>query len=267
MGADVTLDTDLFEHLATVSRNRPRYRAPRAAEALKGFTPARVGVGRCGSRPLSRDVLNFRADHAAARDTIHDFVAEDLIDRHRCTKVQTLVEDKEQYLLRPDLGRRLRSRDAERLRDTFGRGARVLLMVGDGLSANAIESNLDDILPSLRIGLEMYDLEPSAPIFVKFSRVAVMDHVGELLEPETVVLLIGERPGLMTSASMSAYLCYRPRLGTVEADRNVVSNIHRAGIPPLEAGAVIADLIHTFLTHGASGVNLKALIKARGNRA
>lgn len=253
---------DFVEHIETISGNRPTYLNARAAEALKSYTSARIGVGRCGPRPLSREIIRFRADHAAARDTIYDFVDEDLLDRHDCFKVQTLVQDKEEYLVRPDLGRRVQDKYLENLKQTFNPGEKVLLMVGDGLSANAIESNLEDILPSLRVSLEMHDLKPSRPIFVKYARVAVMDHVGEILQPETVVLLIGERPGLITSESMSAYLCYRPRVGIIESDRNVVSNIHRGGIPPLEAGAVIADLIQTYMKHGASGVKLKNRIKA-----
>ena len=251
--------SDFFEHIETISGNSPAFLNARAADALKSFTPARIGVGRSGSRPLSKEILKFRADHAAALDTIYDFVDEDLIDRHDCLKVQTLVRDKEEYLVRPDLGRRLQDQYLESLKDSYERGEKVLLIIGDGLSANAIESNLDDILPSLRISLKMHDLNPSRPIFVKFARVAVMDHIGEILRPETVILLIGERPGLITSKSMSAYLCYRPHIGTIESDRNVVSNIHQGGIPPLEAGAVIADLIHTFIENGASGVNLKNL--------
>jgi ethanolamine ammonia-lyase small subunit len=171
--------------------------------------------------------------------------------------VETLARNKREYILRPNLGRRIREEDVEKLKSFHAQGEKVLILVGDGLSANAVEANLDDILPSVRTGLERHGYEATKPIFIKHARVGVMDHIGEVLLPETVLLLIGERPGLVSSESMSAYMCYMPRFGKTDSDRNVISNIHRGGIPPLEAGAVIADFVHQFLINRMSGVNLK----------
>ncbi|MGD9505235.1 MAG: ethanolamine ammonia-lyase subunit EutC [Syntrophobacteraceae bacterium] len=240
-----------------VSRNKPVFHDNNVAWALKERTGARIGVGRSGARPLTSEVLKFRVDHAAARDAIYDSVPEDVLKRHECVGVETLAADKGEYLLRPDLGRRIREEGLETLRREFPQGETVLILIGDGLSASAVEANLDDILPSLRTGLERHGYTAPRPIFIKNARVGVMDHVGEALSPETAVLLIGERPGLISSESMSAYMCYKPRFGKTDSDRNVISNIHRGGVPPLEAGAVIADFIHRFLELKTSGVNVK----------
>lgn len=249
---------DFDDFVKSTSRNTPVYNDANVAEALKGYTSARIGVGRCGSRPLTSEVLKFRVDHAAARDTIYDYVPEDLVGEHDCIGVETLAQNKREYILRPDLGRRIREEDVEKLKSSLPCGEKALILIGDGLSANAVEANLDDILPSIRTGLERYGYVATRPIFIKHARVGVMDHIGEILLPETVVLLIGERPGLISSESMSAYMCYRPRFGKTDSDRNVISNIHRGGISPLEAGAVIADFVHQFLITKTSGVNLKA---------
>lgn len=240
-----------------ISRNKPVFDKPRVAEALRAFTGARIGVGRCGARPLTQDVLQFRIDHAAARDAVWKDVSPQAIARHHCVCVQTQVPDKQTYLLRPDLGRRIRTQDVEILKQSGPAGHDVLLLIGDGLSADAIEANLDDLVPSVRTGLQTFGYQAGRPVFIKHARVGVMDHIGEILEPQTVALLIGERPGLITSESVSAYLCYRPRPGKTDADRNVISNIHRSGLPPPEAGAVIADFIDKMLRAKRSGVGFE----------
>jgi ethanolamine ammonia-lyase small subunit len=124
------------------------------------------------------------------------------------------------------------------------------------LSASAVDANLRDVLPSLTDSLKSYGLTPGTPFFVKGGRVASMDHIGELLQPEVLVMLIGERPGLVTAHSMSAYMCYRPRKGMVESERTVISNIHRQGTSPIEAGAHIGTILSKMLEQKASGVKL-----------
>ena len=94
------------------------------------------------------------------------------------------------------------------------------------------------------------------PFFIKFGRVPVMDDVNEVIQSDVVVELVGERPGLGTATSMSAYLCWRPRKGTVESDRTVVSNIHESGIPPVEAGAHVASLVKKIYDKKGSGINV-----------
>ena len=94
------------------------------------------------------------------------------------------------------------------------------------------------------------------PFYIEQGRVGLMDDIGELLQPDVIVYLIGERPGLVSAESMSAYICYKPRKETIESDRTVISNIHKGGIPPVEAGAFIGNVVQKILKYEASGVNL-----------
>jgi ethanolamine ammonia-lyase small subunit len=170
--------------------------------------------------------------------------------------VDTHFENTDNYLKRPDMGRIVRDDGVERIRQSCKMKPQVQILVSDGLSANAVDANLPDVYPSLLDSLKAYGLTVGTPFFVRGGRVAVMDHIGEILQPEVLVLLIGERPGLVSSKSMSAYMCYRPRKGTVESDRTVISNIHQRGTPPLEAGAHIGTVLKKMLEQKTSGVNL-----------
>lgn len=130
-------------------------------------------------------------------------------------------------------------------------------MVGDGLSSAAIEANALDCLEAIKGGLKAYGLEAGPALFVKFCRVGASDHIGDMTGAEVVCMLVGERPGLVTAESMSAYITYQPHIGIPESKRTVVSNIHRQGTTAVEAGAHIAELIHTMLEKKASGIDLK----------
>lgn len=130
-------------------------------------------------------------------------------------------------------------------------------MVSEGLSSTAINANLENILPAIQNGLAGREVSVGTPFYIRMGRVRVMDHVAEILGSKVVCILIGERPGLATAESMSAYIAYNARVGMSESRRTVVSNIHKDGIPAVEAGAYIADLLVTILNEKASGVELK----------
>ena len=130
-------------------------------------------------------------------------------------------------------------------------------MVGDGLSSAAIEANAPDCMQAIRSGLESYGIQPGPVLFVKYCRVGAGDHIGDLTGAEVVCMLVGERPGLVTAESMSAYVTYKPYTGIPESKRTVVSNIHRQGTSAVEAGAHIAELIKTMLERKASGIDLR----------
>jgi ethanolamine ammonia-lyase small subunit len=232
---------------------------PSSTEDLKDLmskTPARIGIGRAGLRPKTNALLKFRFDHAAAVDAVYGSVNEELLKRLDLFKVNTQVTDKETYILRPDLGRKL-SEDAKQMISKSCRKApTVQIVVSDGLSSSAIEENVEDVYLSLQQSLKSLSIDTGTPFYIEKGRVAVMDDVGELLQPKVVVLLIGERPGLVSAESLSAYLCYEPRKGTIEADRMVISNIHKGGIPPVEAGAYLGTVIQKILKYEASGVTL-----------
>lgn len=226
-------------------------------EELIGSTPARIGVGRAGTRPLTSTLLTLRLDHAAAVDAVYGEVRSELLDELKLFSVQTMCRDKETYLKRPDLGRRLTPESEAQVLAACKARPQVQIVVSDGLSAAAIEANIQDVYPALLDSLRNYKLTWGTSFFVKNGRVACMDHIGSLLAPEVLVMFIGERPGLASPQSMSAYLCYRPRIGTVESDRNVLSNIHRKGTQPIEAGAHIGTLVHAMLEQGTSGMKLR----------
>jgi ethanolamine ammonia-lyase small subunit len=119
----------------------------------------------------------------------------------------------------------------------------VQILVVDGLSSSAIEANIPDVLPVLTQGLTAAGIKVGTPFFIKYGRVGIQDEVGMLLNADVVISLIGERPGLVTADSMSAYMIYKPNENTVEADRTMISNIHKGGTPPAEAGALLVDVV------------------------
>lgn len=229
----------------------------RLYEDMKMSTPARIGVWRCGTRPLTDTLLRFRADHAVAQDSVIGEVPEEFVARYNMVPVKTMCRDKDEYLTRPDLGRRLDEEALNTLRRECPQGVEVQVIVSDGLSSKAIEANIPDLLPAFTQGLENLGVKLGKTIFVKYGRVAVMDVIGDALKPKVAVILIGERPGLGTAESMSAYIGYNPRIGMVESERTVISNIHKGGTPASEAGAHLATLVKKILDAGASGVNLE----------
>jgi ethanolamine ammonia-lyase small subunit len=200
--------------------------------------------------------LKFRFDHAAAVDAVYGDVREELLKRLDLFKVNTMVSDKEVYIRRPDYGRRLSEEAKQTISKKCKKTPTVQVIVSDGLSSSAIDENFEDVYLSLQQSLQSIGLDTGTPFFIEKGRVAVMDDVGELMKPKVVVLLIGERPGLVSAESLSAILCYKPRKGTIEADRMVISNIHKGGIPPVEAGAYIGSVIQKILKYEASGVSL-----------
>lgn len=225
--------------------------------ALKKRTPARLGNGRAGARYRTKTMLRFRADHAAAQDSVFSLVPEEFYQNNDLVFVQTLCKDKDEYLTRPDLGRRFGEKEQEIIRKTCGQSPKALLIIGDGLSSNAITANALDCAEAIRQGMKNYGISIGKSLFIQYARVGASDHIGQITDAELVCMLVGERPGLVTSESMSAYITYKPRLGIPESRRTVVSNIHRQGTPAVEAGAHIAELLKTMLEKKASGVDLR----------
>lgn len=231
---------------------------------LKRKTPARIGLGRAGARYKTITQLRMRADHAAAQDSVFSLVNEDFPKNMGYIPVQTLCSDKDEYLTRPDKGRRFDEINQKVIREVLGQNPKAALVVGDGLSSAAIEANAADCMQAIQAGLKGYGIETGKVLFVKFCRVGASDHIGELTDAEVVCMLVGERPGLVTAESMSAYITYRPRIGTPESDRTVISNIHRQGTAAVEAGAHVAELVKTMLEKKASGVKLAQMQRGVG---
>ena len=149
-----------------------------------------------------------------------------------------------------------RQRSKQKIRAAISGTPRVQLVIGDGLSSAAISANAMDCAAAIRDGLKLKGIELGKGIFVRFCRVGAGDAVGDVTGCELVCVLIGERPGLVTDKSMSAYITYKPHTGVSESSRTVVSNIHAQGTPAVEAGAHIAELIEKILQKKVSGVGL-----------
>ncbi|MDT2831130.1 ethanolamine ammonia-lyase subunit EutC [Vagococcus carniphilus] len=224
---------------------------------MKANTPARVGVWRSGPRMKTETLLRFWADHAASQDAVQGEVSEEFIEKLGLISVKTKCRDKSEYLTRTDLGREFDEDEIEKIKKECERKPQVQLIVADGLSSTAIERNTEDVLPAIKLGLEAEGIRTGKDIFVRYGRVPSMDVISEFTGAEVCCLLVGERPGLVTGESMSAYLAYKATVGMPEANRTVVSNIYNGGTPTVEAGAHVASIIKQMLDKKASGQNLK----------
>ena len=225
-------------------------------QKMKEKTPARLGSGRAGARYKTLTMLRFRADHAAAQDAVFSQVSEDFAQKNGLVAVQTRCGSKDEYLTRPDLGRCFDEDNAKIIRSAISGKPRVQIVVGDGLSSAACQANAMDCLAAIKDGLKARGIELGKSLFVRYCRVGAGDAVGDITGCELVCMLVGERPGLVTDKSMSAYITYKPHTGVPEAARTVVSNIHAQGTPAVEAGAHIAELIDKILKKKVSGVGL-----------
>ena len=223
---------------------------------LKNRTPARLGCGKAGARYKTLTMLRFRADHAAAQDAVFSQVPEDYAQKNGLIPLQTMCKSKDEYLTRPDKGRIFDEQMQSAIKAAIPTPPRVLIVVGDGLSAAAVQANAMDCMAAIRDGLKTRGIDTGKALFVRYCRVGAGDAIGSVTGCELVCMLVGERPGLVTDKSMSAYITYKPHIGVLESSRTVVSNIHAQGTPAVEAGAHIADLIDTILKKKVSGVGL-----------
>ena len=228
----------------------------KAFRRLKERTPARLGSGRAGPRYKTLTILRFRADHAAAQDAVFSELPADFGEKNGLVSVKTQCNSKDEYLTRPDHGRCFDPEMAEKIRSAVPQKPTVQLVIGDGLSSAAIAANAMDCAAAIRDGLKVRGIELGKGIYVKYCRVGAGDAVGDITGCELVCVLVGERPGLVTDKSRSAYITYKPHTGVSESSRTVVSNIHAQGTPAVEAGAHIAELIETILKRQVSGVGL-----------
>lgn len=247
---------------------------PDLLQAIRARTPARILVGRSGPAYRTRTQLELRQDHAAALDAVHAAVdlerdfSREFVERWKLFEVHTLAGSKAEYLLRPDLGRQLSEPARAEIARRCPREADLQVAIGDGLSAAAVIRQVPPLLPLLEQGALQRGWRFGQPFFIHHCRVGVLNAIGELLDPPApplskggpggvVVLLIGERPGLATAESLSAYMAYRPQPGHTDAQRNLISNIHARGVPHDEAAARILALAEKMRHMQTSGVAVK----------
>lgn len=228
---------------------------------LKSVTPARVGVWRAGSRPTTRAWIDFRVDHAAARDAVHselsDAFLKSFAKQRGLPVVKSLATDRHDFVLNPPKGKTASDADIALLKKQCRHADSVQIVISDGLSAQAVEANVAELLDMIEAGLKIEGISCGTPVVVRYGRVAVADQIGHALGARLAINLIGERPGLSSGVGLSAYLTYNPGPDTISSDRTVVSNIHDRGTPPVEAGAYIVHLAKLILEKRVSGVRLQ----------
>lgn len=244
--------------IAELSGLRPK--DPEFIARLVASTPARIAIGRRGTRYPTAEYLRFRADYSLAKDAVLSEIGEDFCIQNNLQHLQSQCRSKDEYLTRPDLGRLLNEESVSKLQSCCPLQVQVLILVSDGLAPNAVRDYVPDTLAALRQGMERRGFSSCSAIFVRYGRVGLEDQIGQLLRAESVIILIGERPGLGNS-SVGAYMIYQPTPVTTDADRNCFSNICPTGTPPAEAGAHLAGMMEQILTHRASGLKLAQKIQ------
>lgn len=236
---------------------------PEIVRKIRARTPARLLVGRAGAAYRTRTQMDLREAHAAARDAVRteldletDF-AKDFVKQWKLFKVWSQASSKDEYLLRPDLGRRFSDESRAGLRKHCSSGNHLQIAIGDGLSVTAVSAQVPALLPLLYEGAKGRGWSVGQAFVIHHCRVGILNEIGELLAPEVAVLLIGERPGLATAESLSAYMAYRPQRTHSDANRNLVSNIHARGVSPNDAAARILNLAAQMMNAGTSGCHLR----------
>lgn len=236
---------------------------PEALRKIRERTPARIFLGRAGAAYRTGTQLELREAHAAARDAVRaelDLRAafEDaFIERWKLFEVSSAARSKEEYLLQPDLGRRFSGESRRNVAGRCPRGADLQIAIGDGLSVTAVATQVPALLPLIDERARARGWSVGQPFVIRHCRVGILNEIGELLAPKIAVLLIGERPGLATAESLSAYMAYRPNGAHTDSDRNLISNIHARGVSPEAAAERIVNLAAQMRERQASGFSVR----------
>ncbi len=231
-------------------------------EKIRARTPARIFVPRGTSYPTSME-LELRSARACAVDAVwREFdLQRDLpaafVEQWSLFQVTSQVASKSQFLLRPDLGRRLSEASRQVITERCLRGPDLQIVIGDGLSGTAVTEQAPALFPLLQKHAQVRGWSVGVSFAVRYCRVGIMNDIGDLLTPNVLVLLIGERPGLATAASLSAYMTHSPRSGHTDANRNLISNIHARGVCVEDAADRIMNLASRMMALKQSGTTLK----------
>jgi len=246
------------------SKNRPKPTSGNDGlwADLRRLTAARIGLERSGASLATAPLLGFKLDHARARDAVHEPLDEarliaDLAGLDAAAlSVASAAADRKQFLMRPDLGRRL-TPGADTALAPHATGHDVVFVIADGLSARAVQSHAAPVLKATLPMLRKDGWRIAPLVVVLNGRVAIGDAIAAQLRAKCVAVLIGERPGLTAPDSMGAYLTWQPGPRTTDADRNCISNVRPDGIGYTDAAFKIAHLLRAMRTNGMSGVQLK----------
>jgi len=232
-------------------------------EGLRRLTAARIGLARSGASLATAPLLDFRLAHSRARDAVHE-----PLDRARLVAALAGLSDpvlavasaaatRSDYLMRPDLGRRLDA-DGEAILAPHAGRYDVVFVIADGLAARAVAAHARPVLAPTIEALRAQNWRIAPLVVVRHGRVAIGDAIAATLGAECAAILIGERPGLSAADSMGAYLTFRPHHpGTTDADRNCISNIRPEGLSYADAAFKIVHMLGAMRAAGLSGVRLK----------
>ena len=226
-----------------------------AAEAAR-HTTALVGIGHVGTRYATDVVLQFQAELAVAHAAVGALLADDWAAQNGFVALRSRVADHREFLLRPDLGRRLDDASLAELRATCTKTPDVQVIVADGLSAVACMGSGKALYDAVARACQARGLSVGTPVAARFARVWLEDEIGQEVGAKVAMILLGERPGLGTGDGLSAYVVYDPKLGRTDGDRNMISNIHARGIPIDDAARRLASLAAGMIEQRTSGVTL-----------
>lgn len=236
---------------------------PEIVRRVRERTPARLLVGRAGAAYGTETQMELREAHAAARDAVRaelDMLAvfgANFLERWGLFEVSTRAANKGEYLLRPDLGRRFDDGSRAAILARCRKDSDFQIVIGDGLSVPAVAAQVPALIPLLFQAATARGWNAGQAFVVRHCRVGILNEIGELLGPSVVVLLIGERPGLATAESLSAYMAYRPGPADTDANRNLISNIHSRGLNAEAAADRIVRLAEVMMSARTSGCNLR----------
>jgi ethanolamine ammonia-lyase small subunit len=236
---------------------------PEIVRKIRARTPARLLVGRAGAAYRTDTQLDLREAHAAARDAVRGELDLEagfgaaFVKQWDLFEVCTQAGPKDEYLLRPDLGRRFDDASRTELLRRCSAGNDLQIAIGDGLSVPAVTAQVPPLLPLLHSEAKARGWRVGQTFVIRHCRVGILNEIGELLSPQVAVLLIGERPGLATAESLSAYMAYRPRKTHSDANRNLISNIHARGVSPQDAAVRILSLAAQMMKARTSGCSLR----------
>jgi ethanolamine ammonia-lyase small subunit len=241
---------------------------PEALRKIRARTPARILVGRAGAAYRTGTQLDLREAHAAARDAVRaEFDLESafgatFVKQWELFEVCTQADSKDEFLSQPDRGRRFSEASRRELLKRCSRDNDLQIAIGDGLSVPAVSTQVPALLPLLLDGARARGWSVGHTFAIRYCRVGILNEIGELLDPKVAILLIGERPGLATAESLSAYMAYRPRADHTDANRNLISNIHSRGLNPQDAAVRILDFAAQIIRLGTSGFRISAQLPA-----
>jgi ethanolamine ammonia-lyase small subunit len=241
---------------------------PEVLRKIRERTPARILVGRAGAAYRTSTQLELREAHAAARDAVRaeldleSVFGAAFIKKWNLFEVCTEARSKEEYLLQPDLGRRLDEPSRQELGKHCSRESDIQIAIGDGLSVTAVAAQVPSLLPFLHEGARARGWTIGNIFVIRYCRVGVLNEIGELLAPKVAVLLIGERPGLATAESLSAYIAYRPCRTHTDANRNLISNVHSRGLNTRAAADRILNLAAQMMALQISGFSVREQLAA-----